>query len=285
MNNNMYNQAPVQNGVPQNMTQPPVQPTPQMMPQQPVQPMVAPNQPVTNKPSAGAAMNNLKNTLSGIDKDLAKKYIGMGSGVFILLSVFLPYMTVSAYGYSASASIWNGDALVFKMIYLLLGLVPIITFFFQKAKSLSYLSAGFTLSYAIASFDAKETFTGLSIGFYLALIASIALIVICVMEDLPEIKAMFSSKPKVTAGGAVAAPVMKAPVAPSQAAPVTPNVPMPSQGMPVPPTPMPQPVVTPSVISNGPVQPVVQSVEVCNFCGQPKKNPMDTVCPSCGQRY
>lgn len=284
MNNNMYNQAPVQNGVPQNMVQPPVQPTPQVM-AQPVQPMVAPNQPVKNTPSAGAAMNNLKNTISGIDKDLAKKYIGMGAGVFILLSVFLPYMTVSSYGYSTSVSIWKGDAVVFKMLYLFLGFIPIITFFFQKAKSLSYLSAGFTLCYAIASFDAKESFTGLSIGFYLALIASIALLVLCVMEDLSEIKTMFSTKPKVTAGGTVSAPAMKVPIAAAQTAPVAPSVPMPPQGMPVSPAPMPQPVVTPSVIPNGPVQPVVQTVEVCNFCGQPKKNPMDTVCPSCGQRY
>ena len=38
-------------------------------------------------------------------------------------------------------------------------------------------------------------------------------------------------------------------------------------------------------VQPGPVQPVVQNVEVCNFCGQPKRNPTDVVCPSCGQRY
>lgn len=260
MNNNMYNQNPMANNVPQNMEQLPMQ--------QPVPPMqqMVPNQPVAPAPSNNASMDNLKKTLSSIDKDSAKKYIGMGAGAFLILSVFLPYTKAS--------SLWETDATVFKILYLVLGLVPIITFFFQKAKRLSYLSAGFALSYVVMWYDAAEGFSGLSFGYYFALIASIALIVLCIMEDMSEIKGMFSTKTKVAPAGAVSAPPMQAPMAPN------PN-PMQPQGMSVPQAPIPpQPP-----IPNGPVQPVVQTVEVCNICGQPKRNPMDTVCPNCGQRY
>lgn len=254
MNNNMYNQNGVANNVPQNMNQLPIQ-----QPVQPMQPMM-PNQPIAPAPTNSAKMDNLKQTLSSIDKDSAKKYIGMGAGAFLILSVFLPYVEGS--------SLWKSDMTIFKILYLVLGLVPIITFFFQKAKRLSYLSAGFALSYVIMLYDAAEGFSGLSFGYYFSLIAAIALIVLCVMEDMSEIKGMFTIKKDVTPAGSVSSPTMQAPMMSN------PN-PVPPQGMPVP---------MPSV-PNGTVGPVVQTVEVCNICGQPKRNPMDTVCPNCGQRY
>ncbi len=253
MNNNMYNQPNGANNVPQNMVQPQVQP-------------VYNGQPVATPSTGGASMNNLKKSLSNIDKDTAKKYIGMGSGALLLLSVFLPYISVTMFGMTTKASLWDSDATIFKILFIILALVPIATFFFQKAKSLSYLTAGYTLSFAISTMDATEGFSGLSFGFYFMFIASIALIVLCVMEDMSEIKAMITSKPAITAGGPVANTNMQAMVPPVQ-------------------QPVQQPVVMPTAMPTGPVQPVVQNVEVCNFCGQPKRNPADTVCPGCGQRY
>ena len=63
MNNNMYNQP---NGVNNNVPQAPVQPGPVQPQGQPVYS----GTPVAPDPStSGAAMNNLKNTLSNIDKE------------------------------------------------------------------------------------------------------------------------------------------------------------------------------------------------------------------------
>ncbi len=284
MNNNMYNQPNGTNAVPQNMAQPvaPVQ-TPNVS-ATPVQPMVVPGQqPTANKPSAGEAINNFKKTLSNVDKDLAKKYTGMGAGALMILSTFLPYISITVYGMTQRSSLWDSDASVFKILFLIMALIPIVTFFLQKAKSLSYLTAGYALSFIITTFDAYEG-ANLSFGFYFIFLAAIALIVVCVMEDLAEIKGMFTTKPKVTAGGPVSNVNMQVP---PTAVPQTPSVPQaPVQPVqPVMPVATPQPVLTPSVVSPGPVQPVVQNVEVCNFCGQPKKNPTDVICPSCGQRY
>ncbi len=288
MNNNMYNQPNGTNAVPQNMSQPmpPVQ-TPNA-PATPVQPMVVPGQPTANKPSAGQAINNLKNTLSNIDKDSAKRYTGMGAGALMILSTFLPYVSITVYGMTQRSSLWDSDASVFKILFLIMALIPIATFFLQKAKSLSYLTAGYALSFVITTFDAYEG-ASLSFGFYFIFLSAIALIVVCVMEDLSEIKGMFTTKPKVTAGGPVSNVNMQVPSTAASQAPAMPQAPvapvqpvMPSQPVMVAPTPQP---VTPSMVASGPVQPVVQTVEVCNFCGQPKKNPTDVVCPSCGQRY
>lgn len=260
MNNNMYNQP---NGVNNNVPQAPVQPGPVQPQGQPVYS----GTPVAPAPSTnGAAMNNLKNTLSNIDKDSAKKYVGIGSGVLLLLSIFLPYISVSAYGYTMKASIWDGDGTVFKILLIVLSLIPIATFLLQKAKRLSYLSAGYALCFVGSTFDSVEGFSGLSFGFWLMFLATVALIVVCIMEDLPEIKTMLAAKPKVTVGTPTATSTMQVPpvAVPSvPAAPVAPQAP----------------------VQPGPVQPVVQNVEVCNFCGQPKRNPADVVCPSCGQRY
>lgn len=290
MNNNMYGQPNGTNGVPQNLAQPNMQ--------QPLQPVAPQPTPGASK-SGGDAMNNIKNTLSNIDKDSAKRYIGMGSGVLLILSIFLPYMSKSLYGYPVKVSIWDGDATVTKILLILLALVPLATFFLQKAKHLSYLTAGYTLSWVVSVFDAVEGFSGLSFGFWFMTIATIALLVLCIMDDLPVIKTMLSTKPVVKPGNAMATTMTPPPVATPSAAPVQPVAPVP----PVQPTPQVPPVVPaapvapvapvqpvtpavmPSAVPNGPVQPVVKSVEVCNYCGQPKRNPADTVCPSCGQRY
>jgi len=80
---------------------------------------------------------------------------------------------------------------------------------------------------------------------------------------------MLATKPKVAVGTPTATSTMQVPPV---AAPSTPVAPV-------------APVAPQAPVQPGPVQPVVQNVEVCNFCGQPKRNPTDVVCPSCGQRY
>lgn len=242
-NTNMYNQPNGMNNVPQNMGQPSMQP---VYNGQPVNNIVNNGQPVNN------TVNNMKNTLSNIDKDSAKRIIGMVCGVLLILAVFVPYISISGFGYSYKQSIWDIEATFFKIMFIVLGLVPIATFFFQKVKHLSYLSAGYALSFAV--FTASSAESGLSFGFWLMIIASIVLIALCIMDDWAEIKTMFNTKPAIIAGGPVA----------------NVNMQMPQQ----------QPMNTVA-----PVQPVVQSVEVCNVCGQPKRNPADVACPNCGQRY
>lgn len=195
-------------------------------------------------------IGDMKAKISSIDKVKAKRISGMVCGVLLLISLFIPYASSTIYGYTFSASIWDTDYTLYKILFLLLGLVPIITFFFQKAKRLSYLTAGFALSFVIQTYESFEGFSGLSWAFYFITLAAVVLIVINVLEDLPEIKSMFGSSNQTVS------PVSNV-VAPAAAQQPT----------------------------TGPVFPTVQNVEVCGSCGQPKKNPEDQFCQSCGQRY
>lgn len=257
MNNNynQYNQPNGMNPMPQNGM-------PNMMPQQPSQQVQQQMPGMTNmqQPAQNNGMNDFKKKLENMDKENVKKIIGMVCGLLLILSVFLPYISMRFLGSTSHISIMSAsDTTLFKVVFLIFAVIPIITFFFQKAKRLSYLTAGFVLSFVINTLDAADGLKTLSFGFYFMFIASIGLLVLCIMEDIPEFKTMFTSKPAVVGGTAVAT----------------------NMNMQVP------PAMAPStqVQTGTPVQPVVQAVEVCNFCGQPKRNPSDIVCPSCGQRY
>ncbi len=265
MNNNynQYNQYNQPNG----MNQMPQNNMPNMMPQQPVQQMPQAMPGMMNMqqgnqtlPSQNNGMNDFKQKLASLDKNNVKKIIGMVCGILLILSVFLPYVSIRFLGSTSHVSIMNAtDTTLFKIVFLILSVIPIVTFFFQKAKRLSYLTSGFVLSFVINTLDSADGLKNLSFGFYFMVIASIGLLVLCIMEEIPEFKEMFTSKPSIVGGTTASANVnMQVPPAMAPAAQAQPGA---------------------------PVQPVVQTVEVCNFCGQPKRNPTDIVCPSCGQRY
>lgn len=251
-NYNQYNQYNQSNGMGQ---------MPQGgMPQQQAQPMYN-AQPMNNAVAPqNNGMNDFKQKLSNMDSNNVKKIAGMVCGILLILSVFLPYVSVRFLGSTSSVSIMSAtDTTLFKIAFLVLAVVPIVTFFFQKAKRVSYLTSGFVLSFVISTLDSADGFKNLSFGFYFMFIASVALLVLCIIEDISEFKTMFTSTPKVVGGASTSTNAsMQVPPAMAPAA---------QMGV------------------GSPVQPVVQNVEVCNYCGQPKRNPADIVCPSCGQRY
>ncbi len=183
-----------------------------------------------------------------MDKESIKRYVGMGAGILLLIGAFVDLVGASGFGFSVSTNIWDSSPTLFKILYLVLCLVPIGTFFLKRGKHLSYLTAGYALSVALSS--AVEDID-LKIGFWLIMLGSIAIIVLLVMEDLPELKSIF----------------MKTAPAPMPKMQVTS---VPQQG---------------DATVAAPVTPTVQNVQVCKHCGQPRKNPQDQFCQSCGQKY
>ena len=164
------------------------------------------------------------------------------------IAVALSAFLPYASAYSVSVSIWDNGKLS-AIILALFGVIAALTYFFGKAKRFSMLAAGATAWYGLTICELAEwSFDGAALGFWLLLVGGIALLVINIIENMEEIKSLFGSvKPNSSV----------APVVP--VAPVAPQVPS--------------------------VEPVVQHAVVCSNCGQPKKNPMDQFCQSCGQRY
>lgn len=158
--------------------------------------------------------SSIQEGLSNLDKEKTFKFIGMIAGLLIIIGVFLPYISYKTSYASDSVSLWeNESAVILRFAFIILGLIPIATFFFQKAKQLSYLTAGAVLSFDILQFgswlklDTLKEYTHLSFGFYAFLLAGLALVVINVIENIDEIKSIFVSEKKNN----VVAPVMPVP--------------------------------------------------------------------------
>lgn len=254
--------APVQPAIPQ--IPQPVNPPPTVITQPATQP------PVIDSASPTAPPVSFQQKLAALDQDQIKKYAGVACGAFIILSVFLPFYNVKHAGPSipTSVSIWDSGQQISRMFLILVGIIPIFTFLFQKVKRLSYISAGFSLAVVFWIYDLYEG-QNLSIGIWLLLLAGIGLLALNIMEDLADIKSIFAF------GGKKVTPLPQAPSVPNAPTVQTPPQALPSVGVP---TAMQQPLPQP-------IQPAVQTIPVCGNCGQPRKVATDSFCQVCGQKY
>ena len=116
--------------------------------------------------------------------NLNKKYICIGASVLIAISAFLPYLTVSAFGYSASASLTNGAdgyillaiaavGLIFSALEkyipaIVAGIASLVLFFIENGHVAKSLSGANSLA---------RSYLHNGIGFYTLLIGSLVLIV------------------------------------------------------------------------------------------------------------
>ena len=237
MNENFNNQMP-------NVNPQPVQPmAPQapMAPVQPVQPMapqapMAPVQPVQPMaPQAPMAPVAPVEPAQPMDKKAIMKWVAFGCGIAMVLSPILPWYSV----FGVSANLFDGNSTI-AVVFMLLGALAAVTHFLGKAKRYALVSGGGAFVYTLLML--LEGAEGASIGFWLMFLASLGIIVVDIIENVDEFKAIVGPK---------------SPVVPSTSA---------------------APMVAP-------VAPTVQAAVVCANCGQPKKNPADQFCQSCGQRY
>jgi hypothetical protein len=249
MNENMNGQVPQVPVEP--AVQQPVAPQP-MMQQPPMQQPMMQGQVTPGATQPAFNMNNVKDKFNGMDKEKTLKMAGMICGILILIGVFLPYMSIEFLGYKTTASIWDSEMKVYRLVMILFAAITVLTYFFQKAKPLALVAAGMAFGFVITIYDASEKLEGTGFGFWLLVLGSIGLIAVAVMENLDEIKSIFGKT----------------------------NTPSPIPGMA-----QPAPTFAAAAQPVNPVAPVIQNVEVCNHCGQPKKNPADQFCQSCGQRY
>lgn len=121
-------------------------------------------------------------------KDNILGIIIMAFGLLLILSVFLPY----ANQFSVTSSLWNIMSSS-RLIYIFLGAFVIILYLFNKKTELAYLATGYGFFHSISIIIEKGGFSGLSIGFYLILISSIAIGILTLLYNEKKADALIGS--------------------------------------------------------------------------------------------
>lgn len=187
--NNQY-QQPFNNQGQMPMTQ-------QMMgqPVQPQQPAQAVVQPVKQSKS-------LKETIKDLEEKNIFKVVGIIAGALMILGVFFPMITIKYGTLRESSNIWDSTT-IRRFIVMILGVVVILNFVFNKLKYLSNVSAGASFMIALTSFDSwinlsasQRSHTHLSLAFFVYLLVAIMIIVLNVLENIDELLILFKGKPK-----------------------------------------------------------------------------------------
>lgn len=111
----------------------------------------------------------------------------MGCGLLLVLSVFLPYISY----FSTSMSLWKAEDSS-RIMYILLGIFVIALYLINKKTEMAYLTAGYGTFTSLAQIISLEGLEGLSIGFYLILMCSIAIGVITFLYDEKEADALIN---------------------------------------------------------------------------------------------
>lgn len=120
-------------------------------------------------------------------KDNILGIVIMGCGLLLVLSVFLPYISY----FSTSMSLWKAEDSS-RIMYILLGLFVIVLYLINKKTEMAYLTAGYGTFTSIAQIISLEGLEGLSIGFYLILMSSIAIGVITFLYNEKEADALIN---------------------------------------------------------------------------------------------
>lgn len=120
-------------------------------------------------------------------KDNILGIVVMGCGLLLVLSVFLPYISY----FSTSMSLWKTEDSS-RIMYILLGVFVIVLYLINKKTEMAYLTAGYGTFTSLAQIVSLEGIEGLSIGFYLILICSIAIGVITFLYDEKDADALIN---------------------------------------------------------------------------------------------
>ncbi|MCR5481129.1 MAG: zinc-ribbon domain-containing protein [Ruminococcus sp.] len=166
----------------------------QMGAQQPQQPV---NQGGTsfNKPAGAGSnpfdfneiINSFKANISNIGGLGIAPFIALGGAALLIVSIFLPFISVKVFGITTSASLLKGGALHW-LIAIVIALCSAFVAISKKTIPM-LVQGGIAVVYAIfEGIFQKETLVSLAAGFYVMLIAALAIAAGGVMQFLQEKK-------------------------------------------------------------------------------------------------
>ncbi len=108
-------------------------------------------------------------------------FVAMGAALVLIISIFLPYVSM----FSISRSLWKSED-PSRILLILLGLFVIALYLINKKTEMSYITAGFGTFYQIAMAISAEGLEYFSIGFYLIIISSLTIGVMTYLYDEKE---------------------------------------------------------------------------------------------------
>lgn len=113
-----------------------------------------------------------------MEKNKIFGFVNMGAALLLIISVFLPYVSV----FSISKSLWSAED-PSRILLILLGIFVIALYLFNKKTEMSYITAGFGTFYAVAMVISAEGLDYFSIGFYTLILSSLTIGVMTFLYD------------------------------------------------------------------------------------------------------
>ncbi len=157
--------------------------------QQPQQPMM--NQGGGNNPMGGFnpqdMMNDFKNNIGNFKSFKLAQFITLGGAAVLLISIFLPFLSVKMFGISVSASLLKGGALHW-LLAILIALCAGFVAVTKKGMPMLIVGCVAVAYFIMEFFVQKEEFATFSIGFYFMLLGCAAICVGGVMQFLEDKK-------------------------------------------------------------------------------------------------
>ena len=121
-----------------------------------------------------------------MNKKMIFKILGIVGGVFVVLSLFLPYVKSGSFSQSLWQIYFDNKQIYLAIVIIIFGLLPVVLYAIDKKKEYSYMSVGallFFVSSQLVNAISSGTFKTLSLGFYFMLVGTILITVITFISE------------------------------------------------------------------------------------------------------
>ena len=121
-----------------------------------------------------------------MNKKMIFKILGIVGGVFVVLSLFLPYVKSGSFSQSLWQIYLDNKQIYLAIVIIIFGLLPVVLYAIDKKKEYSYMSVGallFFVSSQLVNAISSGTFKTLSLGFYFMLVGTILITVITFISE------------------------------------------------------------------------------------------------------
>ena len=121
-----------------------------------------------------------------MNKKMIFKILGIVGGVFVVLSLFLPYVKSGSFSQSLWQIYIDNKQIYLAIVIIIFGLLPVVLYAIDKKKEYSYMSVGallFFVSSQLVNAISSGTFKTLSLGFYFMLVGTILITVITFISE------------------------------------------------------------------------------------------------------
>lgn len=132
-------------------------------------------------------MNDFKNNVTNFKSYGIPQFVVLGAAVLLIISIFLPFLTVKMFGISVSASLLEGGFLHW-LLAILIGLCAGFLAITKKGLNMLIAGAVAVVYWIFEWIFQKEAFASFGIGFYFMMLGCIGICVGGVLQFLQDKK-------------------------------------------------------------------------------------------------